>query len=608
MSLRKRSQPDKQVLPQEESAPGKPSLAQRGATREAKRRQADERAGQSSLENLSSCAPTQSSHADGHDDAPISADVERHAHRGQRTRQAHNSLLHGSRETSTRPSHSWWMQGSHGAGEQPNPAKVVEESDEGMVPMKSAKTRVTPVESMEERPEAKGKSAVRDASPTQRGNDAPTNMQRIGQRAKTKPEEKWTNLLNHIRNPLLTEAYWQLSKKAATGVDGVTWAEYGVRLDERLCDLEDRIHRGSYHPQPVRRVHIPKGDGRTRPLGIPALEDKIVQQAVRMILEPIYEAQFIGFSYGFRPNRSPHRALDALAEMIARKVSWMLDADIRSFFDTIDHKWMQKFLEHRIGDKRLVRLLMKWMHAGVMEEGKLHEVEAGTPQGGIISPLLANVYLHYVLDLWALDWRKKRTRGEMYIVRYADDFVMGFQYEQDARAMHADLAARLGNFSLELHPEKTRVIRFGRYAREQGEARGLGKPETFDFLGFTHIAGKSRSGAFQLKRRTSRKKRQAKLARLKEEIQRRRHHSVRDQQQWLTSVLTGHYRYYGVPSNYAALAQFRRHVEWTWHRSLQRRSQRGHWTTAKMVAHVARFPLPLPTIHHPWPEKRFAAR
>jgi group II intron reverse transcriptase/maturase len=317
---------------------------------------------------------------------------------------------------------------------------------------------------------------------------------------------------------------------------------------------------------------------------------------------------FIGFSYGFRPGRSQHDALDALAVAIGRKVGWVLDADIRSFFDTIDHGWMQQFLEHRVGDTRMVRLLMKWMRSGVMEEGKLHAVHEGTPQGGNISPLLANLYLHYVLDLWVTSWRKKHARGEVYIVRYCDDFVMGFQYEQDARAMHAALAERLAKFGLELHPDKTRVIQFGRFARMNRRERGLGKPETFDFLGFTHIAGLSREGKFQLKRRTSRKKRRAKLAFLKEEIRRRRHHRVVKQHAWLSSVLVGHYRYYGVPTNYAALAQFRHHVSWTWTRSLQRRSQRARWTIAKLRAHEERFPLPLPRIHHPWPTERFATR
>lgn len=494
-------------------------------------------------------------------------------------------------------------------GDEPHSgAQYGEESDAGMVPKKSAKTWVTPVESAEGRAAAEGKSVARNTSPTQRGIDVSTALRRIGQRVKEKPEEKWTNLLTHLRVPLLAEAYQRLRKDAATGVDAVTWAEYGERLDGRLRDLEDRLHRGSYHPQPVRRVYIPKGDGRTRPLGIPALEDKIVQQAVRWVLEPIYEAAFLGLSYGFRPGRGPHDALDALAVAIDQEVRWVLDADIRSFFDTIDHGWMQRFLEHRIGDSRMVRLLMKWMHAGVMENGELRETSAGTPQGGLVSPLLANIYLHYALDLWVTSWRKKHARGAMYFVRYADDFVMGFQFEQDAQAMHSALAERLAKFGLELHPEKTRVLQFGRFAREDRARRGLPKPETFDFLGFTHIAGQDRRGKFQLKRRTSRKKRRASLARLKEECRRRRHAPVTEQHAWLTRVLTGHYHYYGVPTNSRALDQFRFHVETMWHRSLQRRSQRGRWTAAKRGAFVRRFLLPRPRIYHPWPSVRFGAR
>jgi len=493
-------------------------------------------------------------------------------------------------------------------GNAPQSGASVEKSDEVVVPKKSAKTWVTPVESMEERTEAKGNSAARNASSTPSEPDAHTFLQRIRERAKQKPEEKWTNLLSHMRVSFLKEAYQRLRRNAAAGVDEVTWHEYGERLDDRLLDLEGRVHRGSYHPQPVRRVYIPKGDGKWRPLGIPALEDKIVQQAAQMILEPILEAEFIGYSYGFRPGRSQHDALDALAEAIRRKVNWVLDADIEAFFDTIDHRHLQAFLEHRIGDTRMVRLLMKWAKAGVMEEGKRHETDAGTPQGGIISPLMANLYLHYVLDLWVLSWRKKHASGEMYVVRYADDFVMGFQKEQDAMAMRNDLGQRLAHFGLKLHPQKTRVIEFGRFAGESRARRGLAKPETFDFLGFTHIAGISREGKFQLKRRTSRKKRQAKLARLTEESERRRHRRVPEQYRWLSSVLRGHYRYYGVPSNIRALAQFRNAVRSIWHRSLQRRSQRARWSKAEREAFDARFSLPRAQIQHPWPDTRFALR
>jgi RNA-directed DNA polymerase len=476
-----------------------------------------------------------------------------------------------------------------------------EGSDGGMVPEKPAKTRVTPVESVEGRPAAEGKSAARNASRAQDRQGAPTQVVRIGQRAKEKKGERFDNLLSAIKVPLLKEAYQRLRKRAAPGVDGVTWEEYGEHLDARLLDLQDRIHRGSYHPQPVRRVHIPKGDGRVRPLGIPALEDKLVQQAARMVLEPIYERAFLGFSYGFRPGRGQHDALNALAEAISRKTSWVLDADIRAFYDTIDHGWMQKFLEHRIGDRRMVRLLMKWLHAGVMEEGELREVKEGVPQGGSISPLLANVYLHYAVDLWVNQWRKRHARGEVYIVRYADDLAVAFQLERDARAMREALASRLAKFGLELHPEKTRVLRFGRFARQDAERDGRARPETFDFLGFTHIAGVSRRGEFQLKRRTSRKKRNAKLASLREEMHERRHEPVRAQHAWLSSVLEGHFRYYGVPTNYRALQQFRERVRASWHRQLQRRSQRAHWSRQHRTGFDERFPLPPPRIHHPWP-------
>jgi group II intron reverse transcriptase/maturase len=485
---------------------------------------------------------------------------------------------------------------------------IVEKSDEVVVPKKPAKTWVTPVEQAEGRTEAKGKSAAENASSTQSETEALSFLQRIGERAKQKPEDKWTNLLSHMRLPLLMEAYQRLRHNAAAGVDEVTWSQYGEHLDERLQDLQTRVHRGSYHPQPVRRVHIPKGDGKTRPLGIPALEDKVVQQAARMLLEPIWEGTFVGFSYGFRPKRSAHNALDALAVAIMKRVSWVLDADIEAFFDTIDHRHLQAFIEHRIGDTRMVRLLMKWAKAGVMEEGKLHETQEGTPQGGIISPLLANLYLHYVLDLWALSWRKKHATGEMYVVRYADDFVMAFQKEQDAVAMKRALARRLADFGLKLHPEKTRVIEFGRFAKQSRAGRGLAKPETFDFLGFTHIAGLSREGKFQLKRRTSRKKRRAKLARLKEEVDRRRHTAVAEQHAWLSLVLSGHYRYYGVPTNHAAMDTVQRRVESMWWRSLQKRSQYGRWSAVQWRRFKERFPLPRPRFHHPWPAQRFDLR
>jgi RNA-directed DNA polymerase len=488
-------------------------------------------------------------------------------------------------------------------------SQTPEESDEPIVPMKSAKTRVTPVESMEGRGEAKGKLAPRNAHRTQCRESALTNLERVGRKATKDKETKFNNLMCHLKLPLLKQAYHRLKKTAAAGVDGVTWSEYGRDIDARLSDLQERIHRGSYHPLPVRRVHIPKPDGRERPIGIPALEDKVVQQAVRMILEPIYERAFLGFSYGFRPKRSAHDALDALATVIIKKrTDWVLDADIRSFFDTIDHGWMKKFLEHRIGDKRLVRLLMKWLAAGVMVEGELHEMREGTPQGGIISPLLANIYLHYVLDLWVHAQRKRNARG-MYLVRYADDFVMAFEDGRDAKTMRARLERRLLEFGLELHRDKTRILRFGRYARERSAKLGL-KVETFDFLGFTHVAGTSgTNGWFQLRRLTSRKKRQRTLSELYQELRRRRHEDARATHAWLSTVLRGHYEYFGVPTNERVLERFRRHVGDAWLRQLQRRSQKAsRWSVRRIKRFEKRFPLPKPMIRHPWPEERFAAR
>ena len=561
--------------------------------------------GDTSSKRSSSSEPTHFSDAEGHGDDPNNVVLDRSLRPGTES---------SARLQSTSARKPGDLEGASSSvvddvrgreGQELQSGQTFEESDAIVVPGKSAKTRVTPVESMEGRVAAKGKSAARNALPTQSGEGALTFLQRIGQRAKESKEEKFTTLLSHLKVPLLKEAFARLRKSAACGIDGVTWNEYAERLDERLLDLQGRVHRGSYHPQPVRRVHIAKGDGKMRPLGIPALEDKIVQQAARMVLEPIYEAQFIGFSYGFRPGRSPHDALDALAETIHRKVSWVLDADIRSFFDTIDHGCMQQFLEHRIGDRRMVRLLMKWLRAGVMEDGKLSETKEGTPQGGIISPLLANIYLHYALDLWVQQWRKRHARGELYFVRYADDFVACLQHEEDARAMREALAARLAKFGLELHPEKTRVIRFGRFAREKCAREGR-KPETFDFLGFTHISGSNRDGRFQLKRRTSRKKRKAKFAALRERMRKRRHEPPAQHHVWLTAVLRGHYRYYAVPTNYRALASFRRDVQRAWYRALQRRSQRARWNVEQLERFEERYPLPVPQILHPWPEARFA--
>ncbi|MGK3967726.1 group II intron reverse transcriptase/maturase [Sorangium sp. So ce118] len=467
---------------------------------------------------------------------------------------------------------------------------------------------VTPEDSVEGRGAANGKPDQGNAIRTQGRDVALTELARVGQRARRNKEERFGNLLCHLKVPLLEEAFFRLRRDAAVGVDEVSWREYSEELHARLASLQDRIHRGSYHPQPVRRVHIPKGDGRTRPLGIAALEDKIVQQAAKMILEHIYEPSFLGFSYGFRPGRSQHDALDALAVALGRKVNWVLDADIASFFDSVCFEWVQRFIEHRISDRRFVRLVMRWMRAGVVEDGERHEVERGTPQGAVISPVLSNVYLHYVIDLWTQQWRNRHAHGPVYMVRYADDLVLGFQYEQDARAMRSALAERLAKFGLTLHPEKTRVVRFGRFAQAECGRDGRHRPETFGFLGFTHICGKDRKGRFALRRRTSCKKRKAKLAALRHEARRRRHEPAREQHRWLSAVLRGHYNYYGVPGNFTALCSFYRAVETLWFRSLQHRSDRARWTRAQRDRFRRNLPLPPPRITHPWPEKRFALR
>jgi group II intron reverse transcriptase/maturase len=404
----------------------------------------------------------------------------------------------------------------------------------------------------------------------------------------------------------LQAAYEGLEPKAAAGVDGVTWREYGRDLGGNLRDLAQRLRRGGYRARPVRRVYIPKADGTQRPIGVPTLEDKIVQRATVEVLNAVYEADFLGFSYGFRPGRSQHKALDALAVGIRRKkVNWVLDADIRGFFDAIDHEWLVEFIKHRIADKRVVRHVKKWLNAGVLEHGEWRRVEEGTPQGGSVSPLLANVYLHYAFDLWAHTWRRKRASGDVVLVRYADDFIVGFEHRADAERFLAELKQRLTGFGLELHPEKTRLIEFGRFAAERRSRCGEGKPETFDFLGFTHVCGKTRSGKFVVLRRTMRKRFGSKLKALRAELKRRMHKPWWEQADWLASVLNGHYRYYGVPLNYRALARMRHAVIGLWHDALCRRSQRTRMTWERVKRLAERW-LPKPRIWHLYPEDRFA--
>jgi group II intron reverse transcriptase/maturase len=433
-------------------------------------------------------------------------------------------------------------------------------------------------------------------------------LERIRQAAKERKQERFTTLLHHVRVELLEEAFFDLKKNAAAGVDGVTWQDYEADLGRKLEDLHARVHRGAYRALPSRRVFIPKADGGQRPLAVAALEDKIVQRAVAAVLNAIYEEDFLGFSYGFRPGRSTHDAMDALCVGIAsRKVNFILDADIRAFFDTVNQQWLIRFVEHRIGDKRVIRLIQKWLKAGVLEDGVVGVSEQGTGQGAVISPLLANIYLHYVLDLWAERWRRREVSGDMIIVRYADDFIVGFEHEQDARRFLDALRQRFEKFALSLHPEKTRLIEFGRSAANDRKRRGLGKPETFNFLGFTFICGKSRRGNFLIKRKSRRDRMRAKLQAIKQELRRRMHQPIPVQGKWLRQVVTGYFNYHAVPTNGRGIAAFRLSVTELWKHALRRRGQRDR-TCWERITRLADDWLPKPLIRHPWPNIRFAVR
>jgi len=426
--------------------------------------------------------------------------------------------------------------------------------------------------------------------------------------AVTDKSAKFTTLMHHINIDRLKAAYWEINPKAATGVDEATWKDYGEGLEANLQDLHRRVQCGAYRAKPSRRVHIPKADGSLRLLGIATLEDKIVQRATVEVLNAIYEADFVGFSYGFRQGRSPHDALDALATGISRKkVNWVLEADIAAYFDNIDHQWMTKFLEHRIADKRMLRLIQKWLNAGIIEDGVWSETKEGAPQGGSASPLLANIYLHYVFDLWAQRWRKNKAHGDMVIVRFCDDYIVGFQYESDAKQFLGDLRERFAKFALELAREKTRLVEFGRFAAQRRKARGLGKPETFDFLGFTHICGKNSIGRFMLRRITIKKRMRAKLQFVKHELKQRRHQSIPEQGKWLGAVVRGHCNYYAVPGNTDAVSEFHNQATRLWLKSLRQRSQRHRLNWERMHCIANRW-LPPARCVHPFPEVRFDAR
>ena len=485
----------------------------------------------------------------------------------------------------------------------------MEKSDSGIVAVKSAnKGTPVPAESMERRTEPKGNPGSQSTRRTQGRESVTQAADRIRQFVQREPRERLTALLHHATVDALRWAYFELKKDAAPGADGMTWRMYGEGLEGRLADLHDRVHSGAYRAMPSRRVNIPKPDGGTRPLGVAALEDKIVQKAVtEIILTPIYEAEFLGFSYGFRPGRGAHNALDALAVGVTRrKINWVVDCDIRAFFDTVSRDWLVRFLEHRIGDKRVIRLIIKWLNAGVMEAGEWQDNLRGTPQGSVASPILANIYLHYVLDLWfQKKWRSHEVNGDSVIVRYADDFVVGFQHKRDAERFLSAVKERFGRFALEIHPDKTRLIEFGRFALKDRRQRGQGRPETFDFLGFTHYCAKDRRGRFQLGRKPVAKRMNRTLKRLKEELRRRMHHDVVDTAKWLGRVVNGWLNYYAVPTSFRYLYRFVQRLKRLWHKTLRRRSQKDRFKWARLQT-LMDTNWPRLEIRHPWPSQRFA--
>jgi len=483
-----------------------------------------------------------------------------------------------------------------------------EESDCAVVPMKPPnKEAKGSAEAVEGRALTKENDAEPNTSPTQSGERLYSGLGAVRHVARTRKQERFTALLHHLTVRRLRDGFYALKRNAAPGVDGVTWGDYERGLEDRLKDLHDRVHRGAYRAQPSRRAYIAKTDGRQRPLGIAALEDKIVQQAVVTILNAIYEVDFRGFSYGFRPGRSPHQALDALNAGIQRKrVNWILDADIRGFFDNMDHEWTMKFIAHRVADNRVLRLIRKWLKAGVSEDGEWSETKVGTPQGAVISPLLANAYLHYVFDLWAEAWREKVATGHMIVVRYADDLVVGFQHRAEAERFLRQFQERLAKFGLEIHPEKTRLIEFGRFAVVNRKQRAAGKPETFTFLGFTHYCGTNSKGHFVVWRRTAAKRMRAKLQAIKQELRRKMHESVSVVGEWLKRVVEGYYRYHAVPGNIMVLGRFRDRLCRLWRQVLRRRSQRRRPDWDQLRPNFERW-IPRPRIVHPYPDVRFDA-
>jgi group II intron reverse transcriptase/maturase len=484
-----------------------------------------------------------------------------------------------------------------------------QKSDPRIVAMKSAnKPEGTGAESMERRRGAKGNAKEVCTRRTQSRGSVSPELERVRERAKRNRKERFTSLLHHIDVELLRWSYWQLKRDAAPGVDGQTWEAYGEQLERNLLRLHESTQRGAYRAQPSRRQFIPKEDGRERPLGIAAVEDKVLQRAMVEVLNAIYEVDFQGFSYGFRPGGGQHDALDALAWGITRtKVNWIVDADIAGFFDRMSHEWLIRFIEHRIGDPRVVRLIRKWLQAGVMEDGVLTVSTAGTPQGAVISPLLANIYLHYTFDLWAKRWRHREARGNLIMVRYADDIVCGFAYPNEAQRFLRHLRQRLERFALSLHPDKTRLIEFGRFAAENRKKRGLGKPETFDFLGFTHICGHCFRNDFQLWRKSRRDRLRNTLRDIGRELRVRRHASIKEQGKWLRAAVQGVFAYHAVPSNLRTLKAFREHLKRYWCKALRRRGQRHRVSWERVSRLVDRWVPPVRALH-PWPDARFRVK